>query len=185
MEHSMNRLVRRSSPTDLAYLVPNNGVFRGAESPIRIVPPDAESVVDVVRTLAQAHLEEVWSDNWTQRYVAELETLTRCSIAHHDIDARLSIARDKNWTRRYIASQELETKIDLQRLSNDHDWRMAESDRRAAKAARKLETAATVAGKALDVLQDEVEVQVYEYSRGWFNTEQGIAIRVSRASRRR
>lgn len=179
----MNSLVRRSSPTDLTHLVPYSQ-FGGSESPIRIVPPDAESVVAVVRALAQAHLEEVWSDNWTQRYVAELETWTRRSIAHHDIDVRLSIARDDNWTRRYIASQDLKTKVDLLRLGQDHDWRMAEADRREARAARKLEAVAAVADKALDVLQDEVEVQVYEYSRGWFNTEQGIGIRVSRAGRR-
>lgn len=181
----MNSLVRRSSPTDLTYLVPNSGAFGGAESPIRIVPPDAESIASVVSILANTHREEVWSDNYTTRFLAGLETSARRSIAFCEADTRLAIVREESWSRRYIANRELETKVDLLRLGQDHNWRMAEADRREARAARKLEAAAAVAAKALDMLRDEVEVQVYEYSCGWFNTEQGIGIRVSCAGRRR
>ncbi len=180
----MNSLTRQLLPTDLTYLVPNNYVLRGAESPIRIVPPNAESVVEAVRTLALAHLREVWSDNFTTRYLAEQDGYTRRYIAGKESDARASIARDESYTRRYIVDREHDAKIEALGMTLRHQERMAEAERRALRDARKLEAVAVVSGKALEVLRDEVDVLVYEYSRGWFNTEHGIGIRVRRAARR-
>lgn len=174
----MASLTRRSAPTDLSYLVPYG--FGGTESPIRIVPPDADSTVEVVRTLAGEHLLQVWSDNFTRRYLADEEGATRRALARIEADARVAINRENGYTTRYLADAELGTRVTLRRLDHDHEERMASADRAERREARKHDALKQVAVKALEVLQSGVDVQVYEQSGGFFNTYHNIGVRVTR-----